>query len=334
MASSSSSSDPQLPANIGFIGLGNMGFPMFSNLVSKLPATSTVHFYDVNPRSIEMGLNESGAVAKLDACGSSREVAEKSDLLLSIVPEGKHVRAVFLDPENGVLAAKDLSDKILIDSSTIDTATSLEVGEQTRTRHPKAHFFDAPVSGGTAGAKRGVITFMVGCTASDPHFPLLKTLMALMGKNIYACGGPSLGLTAKLCNNYLSSSITLLNAETFNLAIKSGMDPRTLQEILKTATGGNINAQNANPVPGLTPNSPASHDYALGFRIEYTCKDMALALDACDRVGAKLCIGQAVLDAFDHASKDPRCAGLDTKVVFRYLGGDEKWQDKFPDGGK
>jgi 3-hydroxyisobutyrate dehydrogenase-like beta-hydroxyacid dehydrogenase len=72
------SSDAQLPPNIGFIGLGNMGFPMFSNLVSKLPETSTVHFYDVLPESMERGLKESGAVAKLDPCGSSREVVEKS----------------------------------------------------------------------------------------------------------------------------------------------------------------------------------------------------------------------------------------------------------------
>jgi hypothetical protein len=70
--------DAQLPANIGFIGLGNMGFPMFSNLVSKIPETSTVHFYDVSAEPMERGSKESGAVAKLDPCGSSREVAEKS----------------------------------------------------------------------------------------------------------------------------------------------------------------------------------------------------------------------------------------------------------------
>ena len=72
------SSDGQLPLNIGFIGLGNMGFPMFSNLVSKIPKTSTVHAYDVLPESLERALKESGAVAKIDPCGSSREVAEKS----------------------------------------------------------------------------------------------------------------------------------------------------------------------------------------------------------------------------------------------------------------
>ena len=71
-------SETKLSSNIGFIGLGNMGFPMFSNLVSKIPETSTVHFFDVNPESLDRGIKESGAVAKLDPCGSSREVAEKS----------------------------------------------------------------------------------------------------------------------------------------------------------------------------------------------------------------------------------------------------------------
>jgi 3-hydroxyisobutyrate dehydrogenase len=80
------SSDVKLPSDLGFIGLGNMGFPMFSNLVSKLPKTTTVHFYDIMPQSVERGLKESGAVAKLDACSSSREVAERSVCALSKYP--------------------------------------------------------------------------------------------------------------------------------------------------------------------------------------------------------------------------------------------------------
>jgi len=324
-------SDPQLPSDLGFVGLGNMGFPMFSNLVSKLPPTTTVHFYDVNPDSVERGLKESGAVAKLDPCKSSREVAEKSDVFISMVPEGKHVRAVYLDSENGVLAANDLSGKILIDSSTIDTATSFEVGEETKKRHPRASFFDAPVSGGTAGAKKGSITFMIGCAESDPHLPLLKRLMSLMGHNIYTCGGPSLGLTAKFCNNYLSSSITLLNAEMFNFAIKSGMDPRTLQDILKTTTGCNRNAQWANPVPGLSPDAPSSKNYKPGFRIEYVKKDIGLAIAACERVGAKLCLGPTTWNSYVEAGQDPKCAGMDSKVIYRWIGGDEEWKEKFSD---
>ena len=247
-----------------------------------------------------------------------------------MVPEGKHVRAVYLAPEDGILATEDLSGKVLVDCSTIDTATSLEVGEETTTRHPKARFFDAPVSGGTAGAKRGTITFMIGCAETDPLLPLLKALMSLMGHNVYTCGGPSLGLTAKFCNNYLSSSITLLNAEMFNFAIKSGMDPRILQNILKTSTGCNRNQERANPVPGLSLEAPSSRGYAPGFKIEYVKKDIGLAIDACQRVGAKLCIGPHTWNTYVEATKDPHCTGLDSKVIYRFIGGDEKWQNKFP----
>ena len=247
-----------------------------------------------------------------------------------MVPEGKHTRAVYLHPETGVLAATDLSGKILIDSSTIDTSTSLAVGSETKTRHPQAFFYDAPVSGGVAGASKGTITFMIGCADSDPRLPLLKTLMSLMGHNIYTCGGPSLGLTAKFCNNYLSSSITLLNAEMFNFAIKSGMDPRVLQSILRTSTGCSRNQDIANPVPGLSPQAPSSRGYKPGFKIEYVKKDIGLAIEACERVGAKLFVGTHVWNTYVEAGKDERCAGMDSKVVYRYIGGDEEWQTKFP----
>jgi len=251
------------------------------------------------------------------------------EMLVSMVPEGKHVSAVYLDPKDGVLAASDLSGKILIDSSTIDTATSLQVGEETAKQHPRAHFFDAPVSGGTAGAKKGSITFMIGCAESDPLLPVLKLLLSLMGHNIYTCGGPALGLTAKFCNNYLSSSITLLNAEMFNFAIKSGMDPRILQDILKTTTGCNRNAQWANPVPGLSPDAPSSKNYAPGFKIEYVKKDIGLAIAACERVGAKLALGPTTWNTYVEAGQDDRCAGKDSKVIYRWIGGDEEWTERF-----
>lgn len=238
---------------------------------------------------------------------------------------------MYLTPETGVLAAKNLENKILIDSSTIDTATSLAVGEEVQVRHPQTTFYDAPVSGGVAGAKRGTITFMIGSQESDPHLPLLKELMSMMGHNIFTCGGPSLGLTAKFCNNYLSSSITLLNAEMFNFAIKSGMDPRILQNILKVSTGCNRNQERANPVPGLSPEAPSSRQYKPGFKIEYVKKDIGLAIEACERVGAKLCVGPHTWNSYVEAGKDPRCAGMDSKVIYRWIGGDEEWQNKFPE---
>lgn len=107
-----------------------------------------------------------------------------------------------------MLAASDLSGKILVDSSTIDTGTSLEVGEETKKRHPKAFFYDGPVSGGVSGAGAGTLTIMMGCPSTDPRLPLLTAVFLMMAGNVIACGAPSLGLVAKLCNNYLSLTIS------------------------------------------------------------------------------------------------------------------------------
>ena len=119
-----------------------------------------------------------------------------------MVPEGSHVRSVYLTPETGVLAS-DLGSKILIDCSTIDTGTSLAVRDACVENHPQAKFYDAPVSGGVLGAEKATLTFMLGCKTDDVNVDLLMSLLGLMGGNIFPCGGPSLGLTAKLCNKYV-----------------------------------------------------------------------------------------------------------------------------------
>jgi len=145
------------------------------------------------------------------------------------------VRDVYLSPDTGVLAT-DVSGKVLIDCSTIDTATSLAVREETLQRYPSSSFFDTPVSGGVLGAQRATLTFMIGCSEEDPKLPMLKDLLGKMGKNLVACGGPSLGLTAKLCNNYLSGTIAIALSEAMIIGMKSGMDPRVLASVFHSST--------------------------------------------------------------------------------------------------
>ncbi len=120
-----------------------------------------------------------------------------------MVPEGSHVRAVYLDESSGALAG-DANGKILIDCSTIDTGTSLSVRDACAQKHPKASFYDAPVSGGVIGAEKGTLTFMLGCRQDDPNVQLLLRLLGLMGGNIFPCGGASLGLTAKVRSQQLA----------------------------------------------------------------------------------------------------------------------------------
>lgn len=253
----------------------------------------------------------------------------EQDVIFSMVPEGSHVRAVYLTPETGVLAS-DLGPKILIDCSTIDTGTSLAVRDETVKKHPKARFYDAPVSGGVIGAERGTLTFMVGCAEDNSDYRLLNSLLSLMGGNIFACGGASLGLTAKLCNNYTSSLISIATVEAMNIGMAAGMDPRVLANIFHTSTAQSAICDDWNPVPGICPDAPASKGYKGGFRINLMRKDVGLAIDSADRLGVKLAIGREGWKVYDEASRDPRCEGRDSRVIYRYLGGNEEWSKKFP----
>lgn len=247
-----------------------------------------------------------------------------------MVPEGSHVRAVYLTETTGVLASP-LNAKILIDCSTIDTATSLAVRSAVATTHPKASFYDAPVSGGALGAQKGTLTLMLGCAPSDPNIELLTALLSLVGGNIFPCGGPSLGLTAKLCNNYCSGLIAIAVSEAMNIGIASGMDPRVLANVFHTSTAQSAICDDWCPVPGLSPEAPASKGYQGGFRVQLMKKDFGLAVEAAERVGVKLALGEEGLRVYEETSRDERCRDLDSRVVFRYLGGREDWREGFPE---
>lgn len=244
-----------------------------------------------------------------------------------MVPEGSHVRTAFLDEKNGVLAATARA-RILIDCSTIDRETTLAVYGETKKRHPEAQFFDAPVSGGEIGAQKATLTFMVGSAEDDAKFPYVKDILSRMGSNIIACGGPSLGVTAKLTNNYCSALISLATAEAMNVGMRAGMDPKLLQRILSKSTAQSTMCDKFNPVPGVCPDSPASHGYKGGFKIQLMRKDVGLAVQLAENVGAKLMLADTSLKVYGEASVDPRCRDLDSRVIYRFIGGNEDWEQK------
>lgn len=244
-----------------------------------------------------------------------------------MVPEGSHVRSVYLDPRTGICAT-DIANKLLIDCSTIDTATSLAVKDHVAEHFPSASFYDAPVSGGVVGAVKGTIAVFLGCAETDPNLDRLAQLLGLVGKSIIPCGGPSLGLAAKLSNNYLSGIIAIACSEAMDMGMRSGLDPRTLAKVYAAGTAQNTICDRFNPVPGVYPEAPSSKGYKEGFKVQLMRKDFALAVDMAKRVGSKNVLGEVGLATYDGASKDPRCRDLDSRVVYRYLGGQEDWQGK------
>lgn len=242
-----------------------------------------------------------------------------------MLPEGSHVRTVYLDPDTGVLGP-ELKSRLLIDCSTIDTETSQLVSTAIKSQFPSTVFCDAPVSGGTLGAEAATLTLMIGCSEKDPNWPEIRDLLSLMGKTIIACGGPGLGLTAKLCNNYCSALISLATSEAMNIGMRAGMDPRLLARVFSNSTAQSTICDKWNPVPGICPNAPASHGYQGGFKIQLMAKDFGLAVSTAEKVGAKLILGAVGLRAYKEASQDPKCRDLDSRVLYRYIGGNEDWQ--------
>lgn len=245
-----------------------------------------------------------------------------------MLPEGTHVRTVYLDPSTGILNP-EISASILVDCSTIDTKTSLSVADEVRSSSPSASFYDAPVFGGTLGAEAASLTFMVGCSddGTDAKYPLVYELLSLMGKTIIACGGPGMGLTAKLCNNYCSGLIALATAEAMNTGMRSGMNPRLLASVFASSTAQSTVCDKWNPVPGICPDAPSSKGYEGGFKVQLMAKDFGLAVEAAEEVGAKLMLGDAGLRVYKEASRDPSCRDLDSRVVFRFIGGLEDWEN-------
>jgi 3-hydroxyisobutyrate dehydrogenase len=333
------------PIDLGFVGLGAMGFPMASNLIEKSPKGSRIFVYDVYEASMtRFAAKFPGSTI---VCSSPAEVSRsavstpslptvtihtnanrlRQDIVFTMLPEGSHVKSVYLNATTGILQ-DNMHSKTLVDCSTIDVETCMEVQETVHQKHPNASFYDAPVSGGTLGAEAGTITVMLGCSEDDLNFLVLKKLFSLMSKNIVPCGKPGMGLVAKLCNNYCSGLIALATAEAMNIGMRAGIEPRLLARVFSSSTAQSTISDKWNPVPGVCPEAPSSRGYQGGFKVQLMAKDFGLAFDVAEKVGARMLLGQAGRDAYRNASNDPKCRDLDSRVIFRYIGGHEEWTGK------
>ncbi|KAG9904538.1 hypothetical protein KCV05_g15331, partial [Aureobasidium melanogenum] len=140
-----------------------------------------------------------------------------------------------------------------------------------------------------------------------------------MGKEIIPCGGPSLGIVSKLCNNYLSGTITIACSEAFDMGIRAGVDPQVLYKVFSAGTGQNTISDKWCPVPGIVPEAPSSKGYKGGFKIQLMLKDYSLATSMAESLGSKPVLGKAGLEAWKDASGDSRFYDLDSRVMYQYV---------------
>jgi 3-hydroxyisobutyrate dehydrogenase len=287
--------------SIAFIGLGNMGGPMAANLVK---AGRKVTGFDL----VEASRNQ----AKADGAGiadSAASAVRGAEVVVTMLPAGKHVISVWTEILPGMAKGS-----LIIDCSTIDVESAKQA-HALAAKHGIASV-DAPVSGGTGGAKAGTLTFM--CGGEDKAFESAKPVLEKMGKKIVHCGGAGAGQAAKICNNMILGVSMIVVSEAFALAEKLGLSHQALFDVASTSSGQCWSLTSYCPVPGPVPTSPANNDYRPGFASALMVKDLTLAQDAARAAGAATPLGkhaQEIYKAFDAAGH----GGVDFSGIIQHV---------------
>jgi 3-hydroxyisobutyrate dehydrogenase len=212
---------------------------------------------------------------------------------------------------------------VVVDCSTIDPEVTRE--QHTLVTSTGAGYLDAPLSGGTAGAEAGTLTLMVG--GDEATLGRVRPAMDPFAGRIVHVGGPGMGQVVKLCNNLIYAAQMLATAEATALAVRSGVDPTKLFEVLTNATGDCVAVRTRLPVPGVVPASPASNGWKPGFMTDLMAKDLDLALAYADRTGVPLtstAVARQALAAATEAGYGREDFSSLAKVVFSRsgIGGD------------
>ncbi|KAK3068475.1 hypothetical protein LTR53_013911 [Teratosphaeriaceae sp. CCFEE 6253] len=293
---------------------------MATNLRNKIAASDTMYIHDVNPAVTEQFAKEVGNVTIADCV---RDVAENAQTVFTVLPEPHHVQNVFqqmLRPPTLRTEASNTSERLFIDCSTIDPKSSANVANATHSSG-QGSFIDAPMSGGVVGARAGTLTFMMG--ASPELATRAKEVLSLMGKRVVHLGPQTSGLKGKLANNYLLALNNIATCEAMNMGVRWGLDPKTLAEMINTATGKCWPSEVNNPVPGVNESAPASKDYKGGFGTRLMLKDLKLALQASVEADIVPYLGEHAKEIYAAAAAEETCKDRDFSVVYRYIGGKE-----------
>lgn len=255
-------------AKLGFLGLGLMGYPMARNL---LKAGHSVAVWSNTASKATQLAGEAGAVA----CATPAEVAKQADIVFLCVGDTKMVEEVLLG-KSGVLEG-GRKGMTVVDTSTISPSASVRIGEKFAAAG--IDFLGAPVTGSTPGAINGTLTFMVG--GDEKVFKSLLPILEVMGKKLYYCGGPGMGLNAKLTQNLILSNILQAFNEGLVLSTKAGVSPTLMLDIL------NNSAAKCGLIEYKAP-FVFKRDFTTNFSVKWMHKDIGLMLDSAAELSVPL----------------------------------------------
>ncbi|MFE8064672.1 2-hydroxy-3-oxopropionate reductase [Priestia aryabhattai] len=282
--------------SVGFIGLGIMGKPMSLNLIN---AGNSLTVFDLNEEAVN-SLVEAGAVA----ANSPKEVAERSDVIITMLPASKHVKEVILG-ENGILeGAKEGS--IIIDMSSITPDVSRELA--TEVMKKGIEMLDAPVSGGEPKAIDGTLAIMVG--GKEPIFESVKSVLYGMGKEVTLVGDNGCGVTAKLANQIIVNLNIAAMSEALVLAAKAGIDIEKMYQAIRGGLAGSavLDAK----VPMIL-----DRNFIAGGSIAINLKDITNVMETAHEIGVPLPLSSQLLEIF-HSLKVDGKINDDHGSIVRY----------------
>jgi 3-hydroxyisobutyrate dehydrogenase-like beta-hydroxyacid dehydrogenase len=268
---------------IGFIGLGNMGFPMARRLID---ANHEVIAFDTNSATLERVV-----VLGAQGASSAREVADRAETVLASLPTPAASRQVAIGPE-GVIEGSRV--KRYVDLSTIGSQTAVQIHDRLRERNIVA--IDSPVSGGTGGAEKGALAVMV--SAPRAEFDVIRGALEVIGRPFYIGDKPGSAQTMKLANNILAANVLVATAEVVVMGVKAGLDPSVMIEVLNAGSGATSASRDKFPRAIL----PRSFDY--GFATGLMVKDVRLYLDEAEALGVPIEIAETVGRLWEAAQTD------------------------------
>jgi 3-hydroxyisobutyrate dehydrogenase-like beta-hydroxyacid dehydrogenase len=255
-------------ANLGFLGLGIMGYPMARHLLNA--GHRVALWSKTASKAVELAQEGDGA-----ACEHPKDVGAQADCIFLCVGDTEMSREVILGPNGIAEGAKP--GTVIVDASTVSPSASREIGKECAARG--LHFVDAPCTGSRPGAEGGTLTFMVG--GDKDVFERTRPYFEPMGKNLYYCGGPGMGLHAKLTQNLILSNLLQAFNEGFVLAAKAGVDPALMLEIL------NNSAAKSGLIAFKAP-YVFRRDFSTNFSVKWMHKDIGLMLDSAKELDVPL----------------------------------------------
>ena len=293
---------------VAFIGVGNMGCPMAENLMKS---GKKIKVFDVSKKMTQIAKEKNLEVIE----HLNDLITNDVTTVITMLPEGKHSKDVFMG-DNGIIN-KVSKNCLLIDCSTIDIQTSIEIGKKATENGIK--MIDAPVSGGVMGAQKATLNIMVGGTKEA--FELALPLLKIMGKNIFHAGDLGSGNGAKICNNMSLGIAMIAASESLMLAKRLNIDIKKVHEIMKNASGNSWPISVYPPLPGLIEGTPSNNNYRPGFSAGMMNKDLKLAYDCAKNANAITPLGKMALEIYSKFCEDGN-DDKDFSAISKVIGGD------------